>query len=121
MNSTELKDCSLLWNGPKWLEEDSTLWPTWNTEKIDEEMTKQIQSEETEPRILYEATTITKPPDETHATPCGIVKERFSSLPKMLQVTAYVQRFIMKLRKIATPEGTISAEEMEGARMRWKK
>ena len=33
--------------------------------------------------------------------------------------TEYVQRFIMKLRKIATPEGGISAEEMERARTRW--
>ena len=41
--------------------------------------------------------------------------------PKYARVTAYVQLFIMKLRKITTPEGAISAEDMERARMRWIK
>ena len=33
---------------------------------------------------------------------------------------AYVQRFITRLRKIATPEGPMSAEQMEVPRMEWK-
>ena len=39
----------------------------------------------------------------------------------MRSVAAYVQRFIMKLIKIAMPEGAKSAEEMERARIRWIK
>ena len=62
---------------------------------------------------------ITKSPDKTHAKPFVIVEERLLSLPKMLRVMAYVQRFITKLRKIATPEGPMSAEEMEVPRMEW--
>ena len=64
---------------------------------------------------------ITESLDEAQTTLFGIVGERFLSLPKMLRVTTCVQRFIMKLRKIATPEGAISAEEMVRARMTWIK
>ena len=39
----------------------------------------------------------------------------------MVEVTIYVKRFIMKLRKIATRKGAISAEEMSRVRMRWIK
>ena len=41
---------------------------------------EQIQSEETGPRILCEATMNTESPDEALTTPYGIVNERFSSL-----------------------------------------
>ena len=64
---------------------------------------------------------ITKSPDKTHAKPFVIAEERLLSLPKMLQVMAYVQRFITRLRKIATPEGPMSAEQMEVPRMKWWK
>ena len=45
MNSTELKDCSFWWNGPKCLEKSSTSWPTWNIQRYDQEIIKQTQSE----------------------------------------------------------------------------
>ena len=45
VNSTELKDCSFWWNGPKWLETGSTSWPTWNVQRFDQKITKQTQSE----------------------------------------------------------------------------
>ena len=73
MNSTELKDCSIWWNGPNWLEEDSTCWLTWNVQRIDQEMMEETQSMEIGPRALYEATMITESPDKAHTTLFAIV------------------------------------------------
>ena len=80
IKSTELRNCSLWWNGSKWLEEYSTCWPTWNEQMIDQEAIKQIQSKEAGPKIPYEVTMVTESQEETHTTPPGKVKERFSFL-----------------------------------------
>lgn len=105
INSTELRNWS------KWLEEYSTCWPTWNEQRIDQEAIKQIQSKETGQRIPYEVTMVTESQEETHTTPPGKVKERFSFL-------SFLTMFYHKAKKITTLERGISAEEIEGARMR---
>ena len=69
MRSAELRDCSLWWNGPKWLEEDLPNWPIWNVPYSDPETIEKIQSEETGPRILFETTMMTEAPQEAHNTP----------------------------------------------------
>ena len=119
LSSLELKDSLLWWKGPQWLEKDPKDWPTWNVEKIDKEVLEAIQSEE---KVLYEATMVSEATKaENIPTPFGISGNRFSSFTKLLRVTAYVNRFIMKLKKVNNLNGPITAEEMDAAKVKWIK
>ena len=52
-------------------------------------------------------------------TPAGISITRFSSLSKLLRVTALVARFIAKLKKQSNSNGPLEAEEILSAKERW--
>ena len=114
LSSNELKGNSLWWKGPEWLTDDQMSWPTWNMPKIDNETLKKIQSEVRGPKTLYKVSPIAQEKQvfpktasqavKTDVTPPFEIKaENYSSLNKVLRITAYSNRFIKNLKKIDTP------------------
>ena len=108
MSSKELKQCTFWWNGPEWLKDDLPSWPTWNVEKINHETIEKIQSEVKGPTTQYEARILFLYLQESQQiekmTPFGINENKYSSSSKLLRVTAYVNHFVKKLKKIPKPK-----------------
>jgi hypothetical protein len=109
----QLQSSSLWQNGPTWLRREST-WPTWNPThtanlSLFEEPTKGLH-----PTIPPETT------DTTSGIHLIIDTSRYSSLTKLLFVTAYVYRFLHNLRKDCQKVvGPISATETQAALKLW--
>ena len=90
--ASELVNHSLWWNGPSWLQRPSTSWPCSKSSL--EENPKAINSsirEETRGSAVCHATL-----RQNHWELC----DQISSWPRLLRVTAYVQRFIHNLRAL---------------------
>ena len=49
------------------------------------------------------------------------MKTKHASLVKCLRITAYTNRFVQKLKKIPTPKGVPTSDEIQVARKRWIK
>ena len=54
-------------------------------------------------------------------TPFGINENKYLSSIKLLRITAYANRFVQKLKKIPTPKGVPTPDEIHVARKRWIK
>ena len=115
-SAEDLKQNKMWWNGPEWLKENAEKWPTWQTTKVDQETLDKINSE-TIGQVLYEISNVASE-NNTSGTPFGIDCNRFSSLIKLLRVTAYVKRFIDKVKKIKSA-GDLTAKETEDAERTW--
>ena len=100
--------------------------------KIDEKKLEKIQSEVRGSKTLYEALAISqenqvfpKPANQTVKTdvtpPVEIKAENYSSLNKVLRITAYTNCFIKNLKKINTPRGLPTVNEIEMANIAWIK
>ena len=100
--------------------------------KIDNETLKKIQSEVRGPKTLYKVSPIAQEKQvfpktasqavKTDVTPPFEIKaENYSSLNKVLRITAYANRFIKNLKKINTPRGVPTAIEVEIANIAWMK
>ena len=93
---------------------------------------ERIQSEVRESKKLYEASAIAHEKQvfpknaiqavKTDVTPPFEIKaENYSSLNKVLKMTAYANRFINNLKKITTPREEPTAKEIEMADIAWIK
>ena len=54
-------------------------------------------------------------------TPFGINENKYLSSIKLLRITAYANRFVRKLKKIPTPKGVPTPDEIHVARKQWIK
>ena len=109
LSSSNLKENSLWWQGPERLKNDETSRPTWNMPKINKKTLERIQSEVRGSKTLYEASAIAQekqvfPKNASQAVktdvtpPFEIKAENYSSLNKVLRITAYANRFINNLK-----------------------
>ena len=127
MSSEDLQSCKLWWNGPDWLKDDISSWPTWNVEKVDQNTIQMIQSEAKGPTTLYEATILAQEPKELKEEPnriekpFGLDEQKYSTYNKVLRITAYINCFIQKLRKRSTQKGLLTSEELDESRILWIK
>ena len=115
---TKLVSNSVWWNGPTWLEEDSSNWP------------KDLAQEETPESCLDEmklnckrertSTVLLNQTNKEISISRVINSESFSNYWKLLRVTAYVLRFINACRKkLAHPEIQLSAAEIDKSEKLW--
>ena len=120
INSKELKQSPLWWNGKEWLKDDLPSWPTWNLEKINQETIDKIQSEVKGPTTLYEATILfldLQVSQQTEKmTPFGLNENKHSSSSKLLRITAYANRFFQKLKKVPTTKRVPTSDKIKVAR-----
>lgn len=96
MDAHELVDCNLWWQGPKWLPSPRTTWSKYET-KLSSDAQEIIRSEMKAPIVA--AVTIDQ----------FWIAGKYSDFSKLCLVTAYVQRYVKKLkqavesRKLGTP------------------
>ena len=115
VTASHLCDSRLWWEGPQWLMEGMDSWPNYvfqnEPSEVKEERKREVVLMTTveEPILLSQVIDI----------------ERFSTLGKLIRVTAYIQRFINNLKKrLAKNEinvGRLSVDEIEKAEMEWVK
>ena len=127
MRSHELKDNKLWWHGPKWLTQSNQEWPEWQnnlSEQQKQEAQTQTETEYRKSQIIFEAKLVAGEGPivdkivESKA-PFGIDIERFSSLTRLLRVTALAERFINKLRKTTNKSGALDESEIAKAELLW--
>ena len=105
---------SLWWHGPEWLT-DQDKWPLWNPQSVSQLHVAAATADEFVPQ----------PPTTDHNIGLHQVMtpENYSSLNRLLAVTAYIQRFFDNLRlsdgaRKVTP---LSPAELSTAKQRWIK
>ncbi|MBV2113425.1 MAG: aspartyl protease family protein [Candidatus Thiodiazotropha sp. (ex Ctena orbiculata)] len=122
-----LLNSNLWWTGPEWLTQSSNTWPVWNDIST-KDTVRQVQSEykKLSPQINTElvagegALKASKGNTAEGSSPFGIDIKRFSSVTRLLRVTALVSRFINKLKKKNDHyKGQINPSELERAERQW--
>ena len=108
-----------MWHGPSWLSEDSQLWPTWNFPEIDLEKEYKETIEESKV-VISEIAGISQEKYEL-LIPFGTDELRYLSLRKLLNFTAYVQRFVDKIKKKQNSFGNLKRNEIQKAEKLWIK
>ena len=108
-----LKDSVIWTHGPEWITCEEQ-WPVWSPTEI---LHVQLATAETE---MLAPESIEQPAEEHRGIQTVIDIERYSTLTKLLYVTAYVLRFI-ELVKLHVPKATgpITANELSKAQTLW--
>ena len=118
---------SIWWTGPQWLQQHKKHWPEWripetnrSSQQLDTESEKMTSSELK--LIVGEGSHMEKRESTLATVTVSLVdikEERFSTLLKLLRVTAWVIRFTNRLRRRDTEKGTLTAEEIQVAKQLW--
>ena len=119
----DLRDDRNWWHGPDWLTEPQQIWPEWHgasTDKQKAEIQSEVESEYRKTKVMFEAKLIAgEGLHEAAETPFKIDIRRFSSFTKLCRVTAWVSRFIQKLKKETDLSGPLNAMEINRAETLW--
>ena len=104
---SELKECSLWWHGPTWLRLDECCWPSWNLPDVtSEELEQMLSQARSGSDVIFESSNVVQE-DRGHGSlsACTINEEKYSSLRRLLRVTALCLKFIkMKIWNRSTTE-----------------
>ena len=116
ISSQQLKSSEMWKQGPSWLPQELQ-WPAWSpTEGVPRQAVSLLTAETTTPT----GTAVTN-----HAEGPGlhqlITVSNFSTLSKLLSVTAYVLRFVQNLRKPSKNTRALTTPELHNARNVWIK
>ena len=109
---------SVWWNGPTWLEKDSSNWPRDLTQ---EETPEDCLDEMKLDRKKEKISTVLLNQTKEEANPSQVINsEKFSNYQKLLRVTAYVLRFINACRKkMVQPEIQLTTAEIDKSEKIW--
>lgn len=128
VSADELIQNNLWWHGPSWLTDHPSQWPSWKSTQFDSKMSEQNTKQFPGPRVMYETTTLAGIPRETSKTsldkpaaPFGISERNYSSLTKLLRVSAWALRFIRKLQNKSTTKEQLTSDEISQAKVMWEK
>ncbi|XP_074624430.1 uncharacterized protein LOC141882385 [Acropora palmata] len=132
VSAQDLNKCELWWRGPKWLQDSEKTWPTWDIPITTKEILEKIESETKGPKTLYEISNVTgenttegkvenKDKSTPLATPFGMDEKKYSSLLRLLRITAWLLRFLQKARKQKVQTGELKAIEIKRAKILWIK
>ena len=122
-----LKENKHWWNGPLWLTQKRSEWPTWKL--VDKGSQEAIESEYRSPKVLFEAKLLAgegpngkldnKSPEFDN--PFCMNVEKFSSFTRLLRVSGWILRFIRKLKGDKIPPGPLTPEELHESQVLWIK
>ena len=114
-----LQNFSLWWKGPDWLMTAPETWPTWNVDEVNRKVIEAIESEYKDNKVMYEAG-LTATDKNITSPPLGIDDAKFSSLKRLIRVTAWCLRFVTRLRKQGKDTGPLNAKELSKAKVMWE-
>ena len=125
-STVELQGNRLWWKGPDWVTQSTIEWPVWNFNKEDESLVSETESELKKSRVMYEANLFAADGCSTENIeknmpqhPGDIDISKFSSLTKLLRVTALVLKFIATLKKNKHENNTLEAADILNAEQKW--
>ena len=115
VSASHLRDSKLWWNGPSWLKKGRSEWPKSLVLDESDDVSKERK------KVNVFATVVEEPQDI-----CQVIDaNRFSTLGKLLRVTAFVLRFIRNLKSKKEGkelnEGRLSVTEIRQAEKLWIK
>ncbi|OXA45362.1 Gag-Pol polyprotein [Folsomia candida] len=97
-------------NGPEFLKLEENLWPTQKRTSKNE-MTAEAELELKKEQILR----------IEEKRKCSLDASNISSWTRLIRVTAYILRFIAKIRKVPSRTGALFPSELRGAQMYWNR
>ena len=119
-STIKLIENRLWWHGPVWLNCAEESWKTFSCAE-DEHVLRNYQSEVN--KVKDSSSHLSGCADTmniTEYTPYGIHSERFSSFLRMIRTTAWITRFINRLRKTTTESRKeLTSAELQNAKMLW--
>ncbi|KAL9977210.1 hypothetical protein ACROYT_G014589 [Oculina patagonica] len=126
VSTEELINNQLWWHGPSWLGDQETKWPSWDFQQIDENTLQKMAKQPAGPQIMYETSSLNgidrpKEQPDKPVSPFELCENNYSSLTRLLRVTAWCWRFIHKLQKKSTEKGELKAEEINQAKTMWER
>ena len=128
VSAQDLDKSELWWHGPKWLGDSEEVWPTWNIPEVTKETLEKIESETKGPKTFYETTNLAgegihgrRTDTKEQPTPFGMDEKKYSSLLRLLRITAWALRFIAKVKKEKSHTGELKASEIKEAKTLWIK
>ena len=117
VSAEALIDNQLWWHGPSWLSDDETKWPSWDFQQIDDNTLDQMAKQAGSPQIMYETPVLIEMEhNQEHSVkpvaPFELNEKNYSCLTRLLRVTAWALRFILKVKKKSTGKEELKAEEI---------
>ena len=114
------------WKGPKWLKSNPKEWPTFESsldQRANEECETEVRKSKTEISLTQHTgqEADQKQSNTILCGPLGIQSKDFSTVTRLLRVTALALRFVQKLRKKHADHGPVKAEEIQQAEVLWLK
>ncbi|VDI73295.1 Hypothetical predicted protein [Mytilus galloprovincialis] len=95
--ASKLKNDSLWWHGPKWLNYDTQNWK--NDSFGDNSSVEKMYQSEIKREKSRCSTLLCNQIEEENRPPFGIDCREFSSYTKVIRVTAWIQRFVSRIKK----------------------
>ena len=93
----EIKQSKLWWHGPAWLQYAECNWPSWNLSNISSDDLERLSQAKYGSEVFFESVNVVQENiDEVSTSVCTIDERKYSSLRKLLRVTAYCLKFIKK-------------------------
>ena len=120
--SSNLVSNDLWWKGAPFLEKEKDQWPgppncPVGEGTLSEETTKKLKKEDAD-GISQVMTVLVQAPENISEV---VQPERFSSLSKLIRVTALVLKFIKRIKRVPEMNSNVSSQEMNAAKILWYK
>ncbi|CAG2198095.1 unnamed protein product [Mytilus edulis] len=118
--ASKLKNDSLWWHGPKWSNYDTQNWK--NDSFGDNSSVEKMYQSEIKDENSRCSTLLCNQIEEENRSPLGIDCRKFSSYTKVIRVTAWIQRFVSRMKKDKSSTGKVlTYKELKVAEMNWIK
>ncbi|CAG2195786.1 unnamed protein product [Mytilus edulis] len=118
--ASKLKNDSIWWHGPKWLNYDTQNWK--NDSFGDNSSVEKMYQSEIKREKSRCSTLLCNQIEEENRPPFGIDCREFSSYTKVIRVTAWIQRFVSRMKKDKCSTGKVlTYKELKVAEMNWIK
>ncbi|CAC5379121.1 unnamed protein product [Mytilus coruscus] len=119
----KLRNDHLWWHGPSWLKQDENTWEKIHdddaaNQKVNDQFKSELRTSENQKESVF----VSENGQEitSNKMPYNIDIRRFSSYHKLIRVTAWIERFISKSRRISSnSEKYLSVNETREAEKKW--
>ncbi|XP_045201835.2 uncharacterized protein LOC123555228 [Mercenaria mercenaria] len=112
----EVSNCELWWHGPQWLLQAPNTWADHDHNTSTNCPQDEQEAHDTESMVLQVSD---EDKNDTNLVPFGINIEKYSSLTKLLRVSALTLRFVKKIRQQSCENGYLKSSELKDVEQKW--